>query len=193
MSIRKINFYTFAKFYLNILDYLAKYTIPFKGLKDGKHELEFTFEPEFFTHFQTEDAYQGKGTFLVRIDKKSLVTTLEFELHGKITVACDRCLEKMELDVEGENKLFVKFGEEHQELADDVIVISDSESEIRIAHYIYELFSLSLPLSFVHPEDEDGNSTCNEKMLNKLSEFSIPEEEEQIDPRWSELKKLIDK
>jgi uncharacterized metal-binding protein YceD (DUF177 family) len=97
------------------------------------------------------------------------------------------------LDVEGENKLFVKFGEEHQELADDVIVISDSESEIRIAHYIYELFSLSLPLSFVHPEDEDGNSTCNEKMLNKLSEFSIPEEEEQIDPRWSELKKLIDK
>ena len=77
-------------------------------------------------------------------------------------------MEDLEIDVEGENSLYLKFGEEHEELADDVIVLAESENEINVAQYIYELFTLSLPLSLVHPEDENGNSTCNEKNDSKI-------------------------
>lgn len=177
---------------MNILDYLAKYTIPFKGLKDGKHEFDFTIDQEFFEQFQTEDVYQAEASVKVSFNKKTLVTTLKFELDGNLKTVCDRCLDEMEIEVSGENSLYLKFGEEHEELADDVVVISDSENEIKIAHYIYELFSLSLPLSFVHPEDENGDSTCNSKMIEKLDEFSV-NEEDKIDPRWNDLKKLFDK
>jgi uncharacterized metal-binding protein YceD (DUF177 family) len=176
---------------LNILEYPTKYTIPFRGLKDGLHEFDFKVNQEFFNHFQEEDVYQGEADVKVSFNKKTLVTTLKFELKGKLNVACDRCLEELEIEVEGENSLHLKFGEEHEELADDVIVLAESENEINVAQYIYELFELSLPLSFVHPDDEEGNSTCNEKMIQKLNDLSV-NEEEKIDPRWNDLRKLID-
>ncbi|RUT78804.1 DUF177 domain-containing protein [Ancylomarina longa] len=176
---------------MDILEYLAKYTIPFKGLKDGMHEFDFSIDEEFFKQFQTEEVYQGEAKIKVSFNKKSLVTTLSFELEGKLNVACDRCLDPMEINVKGENSLFVKFGEEHEELAEDVIVISDSENEIPISQYIYELFTLNLPLSFIHPDDENGESTCNKEMIQKLNDFSV-NEDEKIDPRWNDLRKLID-
>lgn len=173
------------------MDYLAKYKIPFKGLKDGIHEFEFTIDPKFFECFQIEDPYQAEASVKVTLNKKTLVMTLKFELNGIMNVACDRCLDPLELEIEGENSLYVKFGDEHEELAEDVIVVSESENEIEIAQYIYELFSLSLPLSFIHPEDEDGNSLCNENMIQKLNDLSV-DDEKKIDPRWNDLRKLID-
>ncbi|WP_461630741.1 YceD family protein [Labilibaculum euxinus] len=173
------------------MDYLAKYTIPFKGLKDGKHEFNFTIDQEFFEHFQQEDAYQVDASVKVTLEKKTLVMTLTIELEGKMNVACDRCLELFDMEVSGESSVYVKFGEENEELADDVIVISEAVNELETAHYIYELFSLSLPLSFVHPEDEDGDSTCNEEMIQKLNDHSV-NDEQIIDPRWNDLRKLID-
>nr|WP_152735578.1 DUF177 domain-containing protein [uncultured Marinifilum sp.] len=176
---------------MNILENITKYTIPFKGLKDGKHEFNFDVDHEFFKNFQTEDVYEAEAKVKIAFEKKTLVTTLAFDLKGKLKTACDRCLEELSLDVEGENFLYLKFGEEHEELAEDVIVLAESDNEINVAQYIYELFSLSLPLSFVHPEDEDGNSTCNEEMIQKLNDLSV-NEEEKIDPRWNDLRKLID-
>ncbi len=115
--------------------------------------------------------------------------SLNIEIEGEINVTCDRCLDGFPYQVEGESTLFIKFGESHDELADDVIVVPESENEIEIAQYIYELILLSFPINFIHPDDEDGFSTCNEEMMQKLNEHS---EAEEIDPRWSELKKLID-
>ncbi|WP_372754842.1 DUF177 domain-containing protein [Labilibaculum sp.] len=173
------------------MDYLAKYTIPFKGLKDGKHEFDFTIDKKFFEQFQKEDAYQVDAAVKVTLEKKTLVMTLSIEIEGKINVACDRCLDPFDLDVSGESSVYVKFGEENEELAEDVIVISEAVNELETAQYIYELFSLSLPLSFIHPEDENGNSTCNEEMIQKLNDH-IVKDEDNIDPRWNDLRKLID-
>lgn len=173
------------------MNYLAKYTIPFKGLNDGKHEYDFTIDQEFFEHFQNEDAYQADASVKVTLEKKSLVMTLTIELDGKMNVACDRCLEQFDMKVSGESSVYVKFGEENEELAENVIVISESVNELETAYYIYELFSLSLPLSFVHPEDEDGDSTCNEEMIQKLNDHTVKDVQD-IDPRWNDLRKLID-
>ncbi|MBI9056695.1 MAG: DUF177 domain-containing protein [Labilibaculum sp.] len=173
------------------MDYLAKYTIPFKGLKDGKHEFHYTIDQKFFEHFQEEDAYQTDVSVKVTLEKKTLVMTLTIELDGVLKIACDRCLDQMDVEISGESSVYVKFGDESEELAEDVIVISEAVNELETAHYIYELFSLSLPLSFAHPEDEDGNSTCNEEMIQKLNNHSA-DNEENIDPRWNDLRKLID-
>ena len=173
------------------MNYLAKYTIPFKGLKDGKHEFDFTIDQKFFEHFQKDDAYQVDASVKVTLEKKTLVMTLTIEIDGKINVPCDRCLDKFDMKVRGESSVYVKFGDENEELAEDVIVISEAVNELETAHYIYELFSLSLPLSFVHKDDENGDSTCNEEMIQKLSDHTV-KDEEIIDPRWNDLRKLID-
>jgi uncharacterized metal-binding protein YceD (DUF177 family) len=171
------------------LDYLAKYTIPYKGLKDGSHEFEFTVDGKFFEHFQFENDFQGQVSVKATLLKKTLVMTLNIEIEGDINVTCDRCLDRFPYHAEGESTLFIKFGETYEELDNDIIVIPESDYEIKIAQYIYELILLSFPINFVHPDDEDGFSTCNEEMTQKLDEHS---ERTETDPRWSELKKLID-
>jgi len=174
---------------LSILDYLARYTIPYKGLKDGSHEFTFTADDKFFEHFQFEHDFQGAVSVKATLLKKTLVMTLDLEIAGEINVVCDRCLDRFTYQVEGDSSLFIKFGETHEELADDVVVVPESENEIKIAQYIYELILLSFPISFIHPDDEEGNSTCNEKMIQKLEKHS---EKDEIDPRWNDLRKLID-
>jgi uncharacterized metal-binding protein YceD (DUF177 family) len=50
-----------------------------------------------------------------------------------------------------------------------------------------------LPIKRVHPLDKKGNSTCDKDVLNKLEEFITEEEkdeEENIDPRWDNLKNI---
>ena len=171
------------------MDYLARYTIPYKGLKDGEHEFDFTVDKKFFEHFQIENEFQGNISVKATLLKKTLVMSLDLEIAGEISVVCDRCLDSFPYQVEGDTSLYIKFGETHEDLAEDVVVVPESESEIKIAQYIYELILLSFPINFIHPDDEDGFSTCNEEMIEKLNEHS---EKEETDPRWSELKKLID-
>jgi uncharacterized metal-binding protein YceD (DUF177 family) len=49
---------------------------------------------------------------------------------------------------------------------------------------------LALPIKRVHPLDKNGKSMCDPAMLKELEELII-EEEKENDPRWDELKKLM--
>ena len=50
---------------------------------------------------------------------------------------------------------------------------------------LYEIYMLNYPIRVVHPEGE-----CNEEMERVLEDMTV-EESDEIDPRWDELKKLI--
>jgi uncharacterized metal-binding protein YceD (DUF177 family) len=63
------------------------------------------------------------------------------------------------------------------------------ENELDLQQHLYEFIMLALPIKRVHPNDEEGNSTCDPVMLKKLDEL-IVDEEPGTDPRWDELKKL---
>ena len=99
----------------------------------------------------------------------------------------------------------VKFGHEYAEEGENLIVIPEEEGEINVAWFMYEFIALSIPMKHVHAPGK-----CNKAMTSKLSkhlktnanedrdevfetggdDIVIEEEvEEQIDPRWNELKK----
>ncbi len=59
-----------------------------------------------------------------------------------------------------------------------------------MAQYFYEYILLALPIQRIHPNDSRGNSTCDPEMLSKLKEHTVIEEDSN-DPRWDELKKLM--
>jgi len=57
-----------------------------------------------------------------------------------------------------------------------------------------ELIILAVPIKRVHPGVEDG--TLDSEILEKLEELSpklkeVKEKEEETDPRWNTLKKLL--
>lgn len=175
------------------MNYLSKYAIAFKGLKEGNHLFEFEIDDKFFDKFENSEVRKGSIKADVTLTKQTSLMIINFVIKGHVELTCDRCLELYNQKIKSENKLFVKFGLEEEEMSDDVIVISFEEHQINIAQYIYEMIILNLPIKRVHPTIK-GKTGCNPEMVEKLKEYLIEEEpeEEPIDERWSELKKLLD-
>jgi uncharacterized metal-binding protein YceD (DUF177 family) len=108
----------------------------------------------------------------------------------------------MEQPIETDDRLKVKLGAEYSEI-DDMVVIPEEEGYINVAWFIYEFIALSIPMKHVHAPGK-----CNKDMVNKLSKHlrvSADDEEDEfdsivdtddrpqeIDPRWNELKKILD-
>jgi uncharacterized metal-binding protein YceD (DUF177 family) len=93
-------------------------------------------------------------------------------------------------NLESESRLLVKFGKKIEDSDPDIISLTADENELDLQHHLYEYIHLALPIKRVHPDDQNGNSTCDPVMLEKLKEH-IVEEESDNDPRWDELKKLM--
>jgi uncharacterized metal-binding protein YceD (DUF177 family) len=92
--------------------------------------------------------------------------------------------------VECENRLLVKFGTGKDESDPEIITLPRDEDELDLRQYLYEYIHLALPIQRIHPDDAKGESTCDPSMLLKLKEHLVVEEIKS-DPRWDELKKLI--
>lgn len=168
-----------------------QFVIPFKGLKIGKHDFVFDVGDKFFDEIEESEITKGNVHVEVTLDKKTTMLDFSFQLKGNVMVPCDRCLDDVEMPVEYEAKLYVKFGDESEEQTDEIIVLSHNETEIDVAQYIYEFAHLALPYKRVHPDDENGQSTCNKEMLEKLNEYLIQKNENDIDPRWDDLKNFM--
>ncbi|MBP7506888.1 MAG: DUF177 domain-containing protein [Prolixibacteraceae bacterium] len=175
------------------MNYLSKYEIAFKGLKEGTHLFEFNIDDKFFDKFENSEVKKGTLKADVTLTKQSSLMILDFAVKGHVELICDRCLDNYNQKIKANNKLFVKFGHEEEEMSDDVIVITYEEHQINIAQYLYEIIILGLPIKRIHPEKK-GKSECNPEMVEKLKEYLVEDvsEEEPVDGRWKELKKLLD-
>ncbi len=175
------------------MNYFSQYTIPFSGLKEGKHLFEFTADDRFFTGFEQSDIERGEVTIQVELEKRSTYMALIFTVKGEVELTCDRCLEKYMQPIKSKNRLMVKFSEEKVEDDVEIIYIHPTEYQLEVAQLIYEFIVLSLPIRHVHPDDKDGKSLCDPAMLQKLDEYKTSDHSnnEPEDPRWNELKKII--
>lgn len=172
------------------MDYLKNYTIPFVGLPAGKHHFDLEFNNKFFVALGYSEITNGEGSIQVDLEKQERMLIFDIMVEGWVEAICDRCLEPLKQDVYAEERLFVKFGEAYEEESEDVIIISEGSHEFELAHYVYEMINLSLPLKIVHPDDEEGNSLCDPEIIRRLEELKP---KKPVDPRWDSLSGLIDK
>lgn len=171
---------------------LRQFTIPFRGLKEGKHNYEFVAENSFFEQFDSSEVSKGLVKVVIEFIKHAQFLELHFELSGKVTVTCDRCLEPFVLGIENDAVLYIRFGEKSFEQTEEVIVLADSTNEIRLDQYIFEYIHLALPYQRIHPEI-GGHSGCDPDMMKKLEDHTADDESVGEDPRWDKLKGLINK
>ncbi len=172
-----------------------EYTIPFVGLKLGKHKFEYQISNAFFEIFDYNEFQNSDIKVNVVLDKQSNLLELNFKHEGTINVPCDLTSEDFDLPIKGKLKLIVRFGETFNNDNEELLILPFGEFEIDIAQYIYEMIILSIPLKRIHPGIKDGS--LNTEALTKLKELTIKEqkkekkEEENIDPRWDKLKQLL--
>ena len=177
------------------MNYLSQYTIPFSGLKEGKHLFDFSADQRFFAGFEESEIEKGSVRIQVELEKRTTYLRLKFMIEGEVELICDRCLEPYLQPIESSNLMLVKFSETETDDGDEVIYIHPGAHQVEVAKLIYEFIILSIPIRHVHPDGDDGQSLCDPGMLQKLDEYKLPEiqEIEPVDPRWNELRKIIGK
>lgn len=169
-----------------------EFIIQFVGLSFGKHIFEYNINDKFFANLYPDSEIK-QGNILVKVEllKQSAMMVLNFEISGTVKVNCDRCTDEFDLPINGNYQLVVNIGGHDTGEEDDIITISSNESELDLSQFIYEDIILSLPIKRVHPDNEMGESTCDNEMLKKLNDFLVPEPpKDDLDPHWESLKNI---
>lgn len=184
-----------------------KYRIELKNMQAMTCTQEFKLGNQFFIDIDAPEVTRGNVNVVMNVKKLAGGSTFEikFGMDGVVQVACDRCLDDMDLDIAVSDKVMVKMGTEYAEDGDWVI-IPEEEGEINVAWFMYEFIALAIPMKHVHAPGK-----CNKAMAGKLSRHlrisaddedmtgvGVEEDEDlenpsgALDPRWSGLKKILD-
>ncbi len=192
-----------------VLGKFDKYKIDLKGMQESSCSYEFLLDNVFFLNIDGPEVQKGKVNVALVVKKTPTAFELDFQTDGTVLVPCDRCLDEMEVTITSKDKLFVKFGSDYAEENDNMVIVPEVEGEINIAWFMYEFIALAIPMKHVHAPGK-----CNKGMVSKLNkhlrttiddetsdediESSVEEEaiedmeETSTDPRWNELKKILD-
>ena len=160
-------------------------TIVFASLKAGKNHFNFQLNESFFKKYELLDSENGLININIVLTKNINMFELEFKINGNINLICDICASEYSQKIENYFTQIVKFSNKSIVSSDDDIIFIDAnKTSIDLSHYLYELISVSIPAKRIHINKKD----CDQNVLNKLTSFETTENN--IDPRWSVLKKL---
>ena len=116
---------------------MKEFTIPFVGLKEGKHDFEFIIKKAFFDFFEYDEFNDVLITTSLLLNKTSTMMELEFISQGTINVNCDLTNERFDQEIDSELKLIVRFGEEFNDENEEILILPHGEYEVDIKQYIY--------------------------------------------------------
>lgn len=185
-----------------------KYRIDLKGMQADILTEEYLLDNIFFADIDGPEVQKGKVKVALQVKKTARAFELSFQIDGSVWVPCDRCLDEMELPINTSEKLMVKFGRTYGEEG-DIIVVPEEDGDVNVAWFMCEFISLAVPMKHVHAPGK-----CNKAMTGKLSKHlrTTPDDEKDddfgdsisvdleadeetetpIDPRWNDLKKILD-
>jgi uncharacterized metal-binding protein YceD (DUF177 family) len=149
---------------------LAEFSLPIQGLKVGFHVFEFQIDEKFFAEFEDSSVQNGDINVTVNLDRHPEMLVFDFEISGTVRTECDRCLAEIDLPIESENRLIVKFSENPTPTDDDELVFIHPETgEYNLGNYIYESIVLAIPMIRVIEDcEEEEQPNCDFEMLKRL-------------------------
>lgn len=174
----------------------------------GIHEFEYHLDKQFFKNMESSDIHDADLNVKLSVNHKNDVYDMTFVISGEIVLLCDRCLDDLQFPIESDYHIAVEYGEDYSDDSDELLIIPESDNYLNVAYMIYDTVSLAIPIKHVHPQGQ-----CNKAMSAMLKkhraiaandEAEIDDdlideiegadsvENEEIDPRWSELKKFKD-
>ena len=151
------------------------FIIPLNGLTTGQHEYRWKVGKEFFESFENSEILDSELNISAVAEKSGRYLGIDCDVEGMVVVECDRCLDELEMPVDVEIRLSVKYGEEessdeHHEGEREVVFIPETNVEFDMSQIIYDYVCLALPMQRVH---EDGG--CNPEAMSRLSTGPVQE------------------
>ena len=169
------------------------YKIRIAGVEIGTYSYSMICDKAFFELSEISELEDGLLNLQIEMDKSEKMLDLKFHFAGEVVAPCDRCLDPVTIPMDFDEQLIVNLVpevEEDFENDENIWMVDENIYELDLFHFIYETICLALPHRIVHPDDENGNSTCNPEVLKKLESLSQAEKPQEIDERWAALKDL---
>ena len=168
-----------------------KFTIPLNGLATGKNEFFIHVGKDFFSSFENEEILNADLQVRILVEKSGRYVGVDCDIEGDVTVECDRCLEPLEMPIDTQVRLSVKFGEEEvseigSENEREVIFVKEDDAELDMSQVIYDYACLALPMQRVHEEGE-----CNPETMKYYGVGETPETVEEESNPFAALKDLF--
>ncbi len=166
---------------------MEQFVIDLKGQNADEASYCWKLNDDFF--LETEGSEIQHGSVDVSLSVRRL-TAVEYDLRflyrGQVVVLCDRCMEPMQLPIDGESNIKVLLG---QVTDDDGERLTTADGTVNLAWNLYEMMALQIPLRHVHRDGE-----CKGETAEALRRYIADENTIQpTDPRWDELKKINNK
>ena len=136
-----------------------KFIIPLSSLATGHNEYLWRVGKEFFESFDNAEVLDAELEASVDVEKSGRYVGVDCLVQGSLTVECDRCLDELEMPIEVDIRLSVKYGdeessEEHQEGEREVIFVPEDNAELDLSQIVYDYVCLALPMQRVHEPGE---------------------------------------
>ena len=138
---------------------------------------------EFFESFENTEILDAHLDADVRVEKSGRYIGVDCDVRGEVTVECDRCLDELDMPVDVEIRLSVKYGSEESSEEPQ-----PGEREVNMSQIIYDYVCLSLPMQRMHRPGE-----CNPEAMKYYGapEGSDASDEEGEANPFSALKDLF--
>ena len=166
------------------------YEIQVFNLKNQEYSYQYKIDKEFFLLFEDSLIENGLCEVSINLVKSETMINLEFKIQGQIELECDRSLEKFDYPINAVRRLILKFGQEEEELSDELAIISKDRHSIDMSQYLYEFIGLEVPMKKLHPRYSDDEENENLLLYSTEDKEEEKTENEEIDPRWLKLKNL---
>ncbi len=192
----------------------SEYKLPLKSLAEGTHEFHYDVNQQLFKDMESADIRDANVSVDLTVTHRNGAYKLDFYFNGTIIVACDRCLDDMDLAVDTEYHITVKYGDSYKDDSDEFIEIPECDNFINVAYMIFDTISLAVPIKHVHPQgkcnktmssllkkhrsyvNDDPDADFDEEFIDDVEDGGIDEgytsdnDQTPTDPRWDALKNL---
>lgn len=163
-----------------------EYVLPITGLSVGKYYYNFTIGDNFFEEYENSEILGAQLEVSLTLDKHATFIDIKGDFKGTVITECDRCLGELELEMDFEASLLVKFAKNAEEESGEILTLDPSESELDLSQFFYDYTYLALPFQRIHKEEE-----CDSEMVERLKRYTVDKVQEQKESPFDKLKNLM--
>lgn len=189
---------------------MGKFTafkLPLKSLPAGTHEFDYKLDKQFFANMENADVRDADLAVHLTVVYNGQFYALSFAISGTVTLLCDRCLDDLIFPIDTTYSITVKYGEDYNDEADDVLEIPESDNYLNVAYMIYDTVVLAIPIKHVHPlgkcnramsamlkkhraRPADEDAELEEQLMDEMDDIETDTQTPATDPRWDALRKF---
>lgn len=187
----------------------TEFKLMLKSLPKGTHTFEFHLDKQFFVNMENTEVRDADVNVVLSVVYNGTFYDMTFKVTGTVTLLCDRCLDNLDVPVDTDYHVIVKYGESYDDSSDEMLVIPESDNYLNVAYIIYDTVMLAIPIKHVHPlgkcnramsallkkhrsQADDADSELENQLIDEMDDMDTSDQGQQSDPRWDALKKLQD-